>query len=259
MEFSGDGKKNPLEFREAATHRRRQSMKPILFLIVCFVGQFAFGRETAYQALRAVGAARGEALMNRVIEVQGRHGTSQPATWKIVIDDPAARGGVRELEVSNGKIVSERTPVRAYSGASDAAVMDFKRLNLDSEGAFTVANQEASKSRMGFDNVDYVLRRDDQGTMPVWMIQLNDVDGRRVGSYQISADNGAIIRKGAGRAVEADLPPEGDIVVHDREETERPHRRNIAHEMDKYLHRAGGQLQEWITGRRTIDRRFDGE
>lgn len=249
-------------------------MKPILFLTLCLLGPCAFGKESAYQALRVIGSSRGEAMMNRVIEVQGRHGSSQPGSWKITVDDSSARGGVRELEVSNGKIVSERTPVRAYAGSSASAVMDFKRLNLDSEGAFTVVNQEASKARLGFDNVDYVLRRDDAGTTPVWLIQLNDVDGRRVGSYQISADNGAIMRKGAGARVEMDRPSDGDIVVHDRDDRDRrergddrgdsdegsrPRRKNIFHEMDKYLHRAGGQLQEWTTGRRTIDRRFDGE
>src|SRR5437660_1592525 len=93
------------------------------------------GRETAYEALRTVGNAKGQAVLNHVVEVKGRAGNPQPETWKILIDDPAARGGVRELEVAKNQIVSERTPVKSYAGAGENAVMDFGRLNLDSEGA----------------------------------------------------------------------------------------------------------------------------
>src|SRR2546425_5296953 len=101
--------------------------------------------ESAYQALRVVGNERGQDVLNHVIEVQGRNGAPQPSVWKIVFDEPSARGGVREVEVAKGKIVSERTPVRTYSGTSEGAVMDFHKLNLDSEGAFTVAEKEAAK------------------------------------------------------------------------------------------------------------------
>src|SRR5436309_593660 len=131
-------------------------MKGFVFLTVLFfAGAAAFGRDSAYQALRSLGAERGRDQLNRVIEVQGRSGAPQPNSWKIVLDDPAARGGVREIEVKKGAIVSERTPVRNYSGTGESALMDFKKLNLDSEGAFTVANREALKAHIGFDTVDY--------------------------------------------------------------------------------------------------------
>ena len=76
----------------------------------------ASGRETAYQALRTVGAERSQALLNSVIEVKGRNGAPQPTAWTILLNDPMARGGVREIEVSKGHIIAERTPVKVYSG-----------------------------------------------------------------------------------------------------------------------------------------------
>lgn len=222
----------------------------------------ASGRESAYQALRTLGKERGQNLLNRVIEVTGQQGTSQPEVWKVVIDDPAARGGIRELEVSKGHIISERAPVRG-AGAT-GAVMNFQKLNLDSEGAFTIANQEASRARVGFDTVDYVLRRDEQTQTPVWQIRLKTGDGQSVGKIGIAADSGVVTRReGFGRksVASADIPPDHyDAPPPDEPRSgRRDDRVHVGHEIDKYLHRAGGQIQEWITGRRTIDRRFDGE
>ncbi len=124
------------------------------------------GNDSAYKALRALGTQRGEAILNHVIEVEGRDGTPKPAVWKVLLDDQTARGGVRQLEISNGQVISEHTPVRQYSGVGANVVMDFQRLNLDSPGAFTIANQEALRLGVAFERVDYLLRVNDQGDSP---------------------------------------------------------------------------------------------
>jgi len=154
-----------------------------------------YGDDSAYQALRILGKERTQALLNRVIQVQGLNGAPQPQAWKIVLDDPAARGGVREFEVQKGRIVSERTPVNAYSGASTNAVMDFKKLNLDSIGAFTVAVREATTAHVGFDSVNYTLRCGDGDNAPVWILKLLDDSKHEVGTIFISADTGVVIQK----------------------------------------------------------------
>ncbi|MDP9291921.1 MAG: hypothetical protein M3O82_06120, partial [Verrucomicrobiota bacterium] len=217
-------------------------MRILCSVVFLFVLQIvALGRESAYQALRTLGKERGQSLLNRVVEVTGLQGTSQPDVWKIVIDDPAARGGIRELEVSKGHVISERAPVR---GAARGAVMNFQKLNLDSEGAFTIANQEASRARVGFDTVDYVLRRDEQTQTPVWQILLKSGEGQSVGRIGIAADSGVVTRReGFGRKsmASADIPPEHyDEPPPDEPDRERRRGRiNVGHEIDKYLHRAG--------------------
>jgi len=113
-------------------------MKALWIITVLLLAQgFCYGRDSAYKALRIAGGGD-QSVLNHVIEVRGVKGDPQPPVWKIVVDDPNARGGVRELEVSGGKIVSEHAPVRNYAGSSAGTAMDFKRLNLDSEGAFTM-------------------------------------------------------------------------------------------------------------------------
>lgn len=243
----------------------------LLALLLCApAGSFA--RETAYQALRALGSDRGHDVLNHVINVQGRGGAPQPGAWKVVLDDPAARGGVRELEVADGKVRSERTPLNPGPAAGE--IMDFKKLNLDSEGAFTILEKEAQKAHVGFDGVDFELRSGAAGRSPVWVLQLLDAARRPIGTMQIAADTGAIVRsdlfgrKGNERVVEdvpvEQAPPEraDDRVARDDEadstDDGRP-RLRVGHRINKAIHQAGAELEEFFTGKRTIDRKYRDE
>ncbi|MEO7166395.1 MAG: hypothetical protein ABI787_07085 [Spartobacteria bacterium] len=152
-------------------------------------------RPTAYQALRTVGTQLNRDFVNRVIMVSGTNGDPQPETWKVLLEDPQARGGVREVEVGNGKIVSERTPLRsAIEGSLGAGtVIDTAKLNLDSSGAYTLAQQTADKSHVTFATADYVLRVDERGN-PVWAVTLQRQNGEPAGKISIGANHGTITR-----------------------------------------------------------------
>jgi hypothetical protein len=155
----------------------------------------AFGEEegTAYEALRVVGTELNRDIIDHLISVSGTDGTPQPGTWKILIDDPRARGGVREVEVRNGRIESERTPIRSVAGSSEGATIDTRRLNLDSSGAYAVASHTADKSNTGFATVDYALRTDERGE-PVWVVTLRNQSARPVGAIHIGANRGNVTR-----------------------------------------------------------------
>jgi len=260
-----------------------------LFLGVLLMSLTAFGRETAYKALRAFGTERGQALLSRVVEVQGRAGTPQPTMWKIVLDDPNARGGVREVEIQDSQIVAEHTPIRLYGGVGNGAVMDFQKLSLDSEGAFKIANMEAKNARFGFDSIDYTLRVADNSTAPVWALQFLDENQKSIGSIVIDAASGNVITRNFGKntpvtampSTSAPLPPESqpsspataDVqtppapevtgtqidVVSDTEKPvydENGHRVRIGHEIKKGILSAGAAFEEFLTGKRTLDRQY---
>lgn len=269
------------------------AMKFVSLLSLVMLWHAAALGETAYQALRALGSQQGQEQLNRVIEVLGRDGGPNPETWKVILDDPTARGGVREVEVKRSEVVSERTPVRAYSGAGANAVMNFKRLNLDSEGAFTIANNEATRAKVGFDKVHYTLRGADETNAPVWVLQLVDASGRNVGSVHVAADSGEVLRRelgtaNRGRVTDEDYVAEERVVVERRRTTrtaddefpeerdpEREYRDGDAREyaddpdyaesggrpggvrdtIKKTFRSAGATLEEFFTGKRTIDRK----
>jgi hypothetical protein len=145
--------------------------------------------DTAYKALRVFGKQMGESVLNRVTEVRGRNGVPQPEVWKIVAADPAARGGIVEADVQRGRIISQRTPT---SRGAISAPLDLNRLNLDSDGVFTVADQEMRKRTIPFDRLDYVLRSPGSGEPPMWQIDLSD-RGEKVAVMRIAADSGTVL------------------------------------------------------------------
>jgi hypothetical protein len=167
--------------------------KRLLALLLLATPAFAQERPTAYQALRTVGTQLNRDFVNHVILISGSNGDPQPETWRILLDDPKASGGVRELEVSNGKIISERTPLRSAVESSLGATIDTAKLNLDSSGAYTLARQTAEKSHVTFATADYTLRVDERGN-PIWMVALQRQGGEPAGTIYIGANHGSITR-----------------------------------------------------------------
>jgi hypothetical protein len=146
---------------------------------------------TAYAALRTVGSSRGEKVLSQVLAISGEGSGAQPNRWKVWIDDPAARGGVRELEVSGNQITSERTPVKSeWAGGKN---MDLAHLNLDSDGAYQVATQEARTKGIEFSKVQFQLAADRDTGKPGWTVQMADAKDQRVGAIKLNADSGTIV------------------------------------------------------------------
>jgi hypothetical protein len=147
---------------------------------------------TAYEALRVVGSELGGGALNHVVSITGVKGDPQPAKWKIILED-ADGGGVRELEVADGKIDSEHRPGRPVAGSTEGATIDTSRLNLDSSGAYEVASHTAELSHANFATVDYTLRTDERGE-PVWIVTLLSRSSRPVGTIHIGATRGTVKR-----------------------------------------------------------------
>src|SRR6266481_8559147 len=86
---------------------------------------------TAYEALRVVGTQLGRGALNHVVSITGVEGNPQPEKWKIMLENPGARGGVHEVEVADGRIASDRAPSRSIAGSTEGATINTARLNLD--------------------------------------------------------------------------------------------------------------------------------
>jgi hypothetical protein len=148
---------------------------------------------TAYDALRVVATGLNRESLSHVISIAGVEGDPQPETWKIMLQDAHARGGVREVEVANGRIVSDRPPNRSIAGSTEGATIDTARLNLDSSGAFAVASHTAEKSHARFATVSYTLRTDERGE-PIWIVTLINNSAHPVGTIHIGANRGTVTR-----------------------------------------------------------------
>src|SRR5215213_8737080 len=103
-------------------HRFVTRMWRISLALLLFASSaFAAERGSAYEALRVVGTQFHRAALARIISVTGVDGDPQPARWTILIADRAAPGGVRELVVANGRIVSNHVPSGSVTGTASGA------------------------------------------------------------------------------------------------------------------------------------------
>ena len=166
-----------------------------LLLAILFTASSAFAQEnsSAYEALRVIGTQLNRQLVNHIISVNGIDGDPQPRTWKILVEDKNANGGVREIVVEDNRVASQRVPNRSVAGSTQGATINTAKLNLDSTGAYSVASHTAETSHVTFALTSYTLRTDDRGN-PVWIVTLADRSSRPVGTIHIRASDGRVNR-----------------------------------------------------------------
>ena len=162
--------------------------KILVALMICAAPALAQEQFTAYDALRVVGVHVNRDAVNHVVSVTGTRGSPQPKTWRILIAD---RGSVREIQVRNGQVVSDRPT--SVAGSAEGSSINPARLNLDSSGAFQVASHIADRSGTRFDSASYTLRSGPHDD-PVWIVTLHAVNGQPVGTIHIGANRGNVTR-----------------------------------------------------------------
>ena len=165
----------------------------MLALLLLATPAFAQENPSAYEALRVVGTQLNRDMVRQVISVTGVDGDPQPRTWRILVADRRANGGVREIVVSDNRVVSQRIPNRSVVGTTQGATINTARLNLDSTGAYSVASHTAETSHVTYSTTSYTLRTDGGGN-PVWIVTLEDRSGRPVGTIHIRASDGRVNR-----------------------------------------------------------------
>jgi hypothetical protein len=188
------------------------------FAILAVLPLATYAADTAYTAIRVVAKKIGDDALGRVVEVRGKMGSPEPQVWKIVLADDRARGGVHEFEVQKGHVSGDRSP---SGGRGPGIPIDLNKVNIDSDGAFTIVNQEAQKAKMPFDRVDYSLVN--TGRASIWHLEIYDGRNGRVGSLDISADSGNVTNRdfqGGNRP-----PPAQDDRDFLREQAARDHRK----------------------------------
>ena len=148
---------------------------------------------TAYEALRAVGSEFGRDALHQIVSITGAEGDPQPAKWRVILED-SQDGGVRELQVVDGKIdFDEEGGDRDVAGSSESATIDVSGLNLDSSGAYAVASHTAEAAHTNFATADYALRTDERGE-PMWIVTLRTRSSHPVGTIYINATDGTVRR-----------------------------------------------------------------
>lgn len=239
-----------------------------VFFVITTTCAFA---DTAFNAVQVLKAERGTETARAVCEIRGERGSPDPEKWTLLLNDLKSRSGVREIVIAQKKIVSDRTPMVEYGGVGSLPILNTESLKLDSNDAFYIANKEAVNLGVGFHWLDYKLTRGDKGA--IWRVYLTDYLGNPVGNILISADTGAILRPlqldsniRSSAKPKSEWAQEGGLIGHTNQ--------TVTHAVDgtkKTLDKTGkfiqktavktqkkvqsvaGDVQEWLTGKRTID------
>jgi hypothetical protein len=222
----------------------------LLLLLVCSFPVFAGNAGSAILALRTV-ADQPYAANASVVELKGERADPMPAEWQILLADPSARGGVREVSVANGAITSERTPLKGFQNVSDMPAIQTSEVSVDYSSLFQSVQEQANEARVGFHWLDYTLRLDPATQEPVWTVRLFDEMGTVVGTMGIAAQGGAIvqvIQMPDGSPVKASQGKKvGGLIGKIGDFTE-----STARKVGETTLRTVGTVQEFLVGERTI-------
>src|SRR6476646_9420126 len=195
-----------------------------------------------YEALRVVGNELGRDALHQIVSIRGPKGDPQPEKWKIVVEDPQG-GGVRELQVADGKIDSDDQADRHVAGSTEGATIDVSRLNLDSSGAYAVASHTAEASHTSFSTADYTLRTDDRGE-PMWIVTLRNSSSRPIGTIYIGGTRGTV-RRTEGMFAGATMEDvEGDYDQGEGTGVIRNAKRSIKHGFNRAQEEARGMFEK---------------
>jgi hypothetical protein len=167
--------------------------KSLLASLLLATTALAQENPSAYEALRVVGTQLNRDAVSHVISVTGVDGDPQPRSWKILVADRHAAGGVREIIVEGNRIASQRVPNRSVVGSPEGNTINTAKLNLDSTGAYAVASHTAETSHVTFSFTSYTLRTDERGN-PTWVITLEDRSRKPLGTIHIKANDGRVTR-----------------------------------------------------------------
>jgi len=211
-------------------------------LLLLVAPAWAEENPTMYEALRVVGSEFGRDALQQIVSIRGTKGDPQPEKWKIVVEDPQG-GGVRELQVADGKIDSDDEANRDVAGSTEGATIDVSRLNLDSSGAYAVASHTAEASHTSFATADYTLRTDDRGE-PMWIVTLRNQSSRPVGTIYIGGTGGTV-RRTEGMFAGATMEDvEGDYDQGNVTGVIRSAKRSIKHGFNRAQEEARGMFEK---------------
>lgn len=197
---------------------------------------------TAYEALRVLGNEIGHDALRQIVSIRGTKGDPQPEKWKIVVEDLQG-GGVRELQVADGRIDADDEADRDVAGSAEGATINVSQLNLDSSGAYAVASHTADASHTSFATADYILRTDDRGE-PMWIVTLRNRSSRPVGTIYIGGARGTVMRTEGMFAGATMEDVEGDYDQGGGPGVFRSAKRSIKHGFNRAQEEARGMFEK---------------
>jgi len=178
--------------------------------------QTAAEAPSAFVGLQAVSQRFGPQIPERIVQMEGDLGRSQPRQWHLIVLDAASPYLLHSFSVEDGKPTDEGFTEEYYPNDVPRGFIDRAKLQIDSTAAFRILDAEARKAGIGFDSIHYRLRCRDYSDEPVWELTALGVDQHPMGRIDASGATGEILRtvwyqwspnfRGAPKVVDSMMP-----------------------------------------------------
>jgi len=222
------------------------------FLISCLTGLVLFcslllsGEVRAQdsgsvnQALQVARQAVSPKVQNQVVSVYGIGTPDMIEKWYVIFYDPTVPSHGRAALVENNHLT--RT-YPANGGVTYSAKLTFDPSRISSEGpALSAAQGYAAKHHVVYDSVKALLKLTSAGKPLRWRVDLINKDQNR-GYVLVNVTDDTVadyVPPASGKGTSSGPSDDGD--------------KGFAHDVEKTFLGIGGDLEEFFTGERTVDK-----
>lgn len=201
------------------------NVRPILFFL-CAIAVAARADNTALGALKLLP----KDAAKRLARIEARDGRPQPERWYLLVQDATAPGGMREMVVTGGKLVANRTLSQFADSLHPAEVVGAASVKVDSDALVRLVASFVVANGARFGSLGYELAKDAATGVPQWRVTILDPKGAQVGVLVIDATKGTVLshdgfeKEPAAALVNAARPAAGGASA-EAETNARPARR----------------------------------
>lgn len=168
----------------------------LLFLLIMLAALTGLApTATAQTAMSALGVLK---LIPRdkaakLARIEARDGTPEPDRWYLIVHDPSEPSGVHEFVVAGKEVVASR-PVSQFADAIKAEdVVGSAAIKIDSGRVAKLAREYAEANNASITKINYELKKEGMGAVPMWKVSCFDETGNQVGQLLVTAGKGNVI------------------------------------------------------------------
>jgi hypothetical protein len=170
-------------------------MKKILvvFLLLPFAGLMAFDERGAIANLRALPVEYRQGVM----KLSADDADPNPDLWYLTVRSNAPEGGMHELTMASGQVISDKPSLGIRQIFSNASPIDIERVEVDSTEIFNIAQGHAAAAGKVIGSVSFALKQAGSATVPLWSVWCYAPDGSYQGEMEFLASDGSLISNSA--------------------------------------------------------------
>jgi len=143
-------------------------------------------------AMQAVGVLP-ESLQNGVVKISADNGNPDPPTWYFICRSSNSDDGIVSVTVQGGAITNQKPSLDMRVLMGGYSSIDFGKVQVDSRGAWNIAERFATSEGKKLGTVSYALQQKGKEATPIWSVWCYAPSGSYIGLLKVLASTGDVI------------------------------------------------------------------